>query len=880
MKHQNQTPTTHYLKDYTPSVFLIEEIHLHVDLYEEYALVKAILNIHRRDKDTVKHLVLDGEELQLESVFLNGSELNSDQYQVDARSLTVFNVPDHFNLETVVKIEPQKNTQLSGLYKSGQQFCTQCESQGFRRITYFLDRPDVLTHFITTITANRTQYPLLLANGNLVDSQELTGNRHWVKWDDPTLKPCYLFALVAGNLEMLEDTFITQSGRQVQLKIYVEHGKRNQAQHAMSALKQAMAWDEEQYGREYDLDIYMIVAVSDFNFGAMENKGLNIFNDKYILAKPETATDEDFVNVQSVVGHEYFHNWSGNRVTVRDWFQITLKEGLTVFREEQFTADHTSKVVKRIQEVNTIRSAQFAQDASPMAHPIQPDSYMEVNNFYTVTVYEKGAEVIRMLYTILGEQKFRTAMDFYFAQNDGHAVTVEEFIQAMEHALQSDLAQFRRWYHQAGTPLLRIEDEYDDKNNIYTLTVSQSCPPTPGQAHKLPFHIPLAMGLLNASGHELLLQLDNEDAPSDSFTRLLELKQEKETFRFIHIPEKPIPSLLRHFSAPVKLHYDYSDDQLIFLMSSDTDVFNRWDASQQLIVRLLLNLTKQSQKNIPLSVPDHFLSALKKVFIESKEESVVAEIFSLPTLSCLMEEMTVIDTDAIHAAREWLIQKIASHLRQEFIDFYELHKHIRPYSLEPKEIGLRRLKNLVLMYLAYSGDKAILPVCFEQFKQANNMTDVMGAMQALINIESEQRAAVLSLFYHRWHHEYLVVNKWFSLQAQSTLPNTLKVVKNLTQHPAFDQKNPNSVRSLIAAFAAHNPYQFHQSSGEGYVFLVDHILAIDTFNPQLAARMVEPLIRWKKFDSHRQQLMKTQLERIAHTVKVSSNVLEIVSKSL
>ncbi len=881
---EQQTPKVRYLKDYLPSDFLIASIFLHFDLHDDYAIVKSILNIHRNEANQNQlsaDLVLDGVGLELKQILLNGVVLKPEQYKQDEYSLTLFKPPAAFSLEIEVKIEPQRNTQLSGLYRTGQQFCTQCESEGFRRITYFLDRPDVLVHFTTTITANKEQYPTLLANGNLTDSRELENDRHWVKWEDPIAKPCYLFALVAGNLEVLEDTFITQSDRQVQLKIFIEAGKREQARFAMSALKMAMRWDEEVYGREYDLDIYMIVAVSDFNFGAMENKGLNIFNDRYILAKPETATDEDFINVQAVVGHEYFHNWSGNRVTVRDWFQITLKEGLTVFREHQFTADNTSHVVKRIQEVKTIRSTQFAQDASPMAHPIQPDSYMEVTNFYTVTVYEKGSEVIRMLYTLLGAKTFREAMDLYFSRNDGKPVTVHEFVQAMADVSQLDLTQFKHWYEQAGTPVLQVQDDYDPATQVYTLSIQQICPPTPGQSEKKAFHIPFALGLLDSQGQELSLQLNTETKPSESRTRVLNIKQFSETFQFINIPHKPVPSLLRHFSAPVKLRYDYSEDNLIFLMSHDPDAFNRWDASQQLAIRILLRLINHHQENTSLVVPENFIAALEKVFKDSNlDEAVIAEILTLPSENYLMEEMAVVDPDAIHWVREWLQKQIAIKLQKPFAAYYHQHKHLTPYGLEAKEIAGRRLKNAVLSYLTLLGGDEIYQTCLEQFYHANNMTDVMGAMTALNNVECEQRQEAITAFYQRWQNEALVVNKWFSLQAQSSLPNTLKVVQELVNHPAFDLKNPNSARSLLGSFALGNPYRFHQIDGKGYTFLADYVLKIDRFNPQLAARILEPLIHWKKFAGQRPQLMKEQLERIAATPKLSRDIYEIVSKSL
>jgi len=881
---ESHAPKVHHLKHYKSPDYMIDTAFLHFDLHEDHTLVKAILNFRKnpllKNSDT-SSVQLDGENMELISISLDGKMLNADQYRVDKKELIIFNVPDTFALETEVKIKPQGNKSLSGLYKTGKNFCTQCESHGFRRITYFLDRPDVLTRFTTTISADRARYPILLSNGNLTDSHELPHDRHWVKWEDPTYKPSYLFALVAGDLDVLEDIFITQSGRTVRLAIYVEFGKREQAVFAMTALKDAMRWDEEKYGREYDLDIYMIVAVSDFNFGAMENKGLNIFNDKYILAKPETATDDDFVGVQTVVAHEYFHNWSGNRVTVRDWFQITLKEGLTVFREQQFSGDMNSQVAQRIHDAKAIRNAQFTQDAGPMAHPIQPDSYIEVNNFYTVTVYDKGAEVIRMLHTLLGPKIFRKAMDLYFAQNDGQPVTVKEFVDAMENASGIDFTQFRKWYKQSGTPILTITDSYDAAKQTYTLNITQSCLPTPDQAQKEAMHIPFAIGLLNADGREIPLHLKEEALASKMLTRVLHLRQETENFEFTNVPVKPIPSLLRNFSAPVKLQYNYSDEDLIFLMSYDSDHFNRWEASQQLATRILLSLIKQHKKKQHLSAPQAYLNALQLVFSNKQlEAAVIAEILTLPSENYLLEQMEVIDVDAIHTIREWLKKHIALALRDQFAEFYLQHKKITAYRLDAKAMGQRRLKNLCLMYLADLGDGDIYRLCLEQFYQANNMTDVMGATTALLNVNCAERTEALTAFYHRWHEEALVVYKWFTLQATSTLPDTLKVVRSLTQHEAYDEKNPNCVRSLIGAFCNSNLVQFHQINGEGYAFLTDQVLKIDRFNPQLAARMAEPLIHWKKFDYQRQLLMKAQLQRILTDPKLSNDVYEIISKSL
>lgn len=881
---ENQTPQIQYLKNYTSSEFLIDDIFLHFDLDEDHTIVKSILKMHRRasEKKSFAPLVLDGANMKLLSLTLDGSQLNEDQFKTDERSLTIFSVPDQFTLEIEVKIKPQDNKTLSGLYKSGKIFCTQCESHGFRNITYFLDRPDILTRFTTTISADRNLYPILLSNGNLVDSHELTDGRHWVKWEDPTLKPSYLFALVAGNLEVVEDIFITQSERSVKLAVYVEPGKRDQALHAMSSLKEAMRWDEVNYGREYELDMYMIVAVNDFNFGAMENKGLNIFNDKYILAKPETATDDDFINITAVIGHEYFHNWSGNRVTVRDWFQITLKEGLTALRERQFTADMTSEVTARIKENNNLRNVQFPEDAGPMAHPIYPDSYIEINNFYTSTVYDKGAEVIRMICTLLGPKRFRKAMDLYFSRNDGHAVTVEEFVAAMEDGGEIDLTQFRRWYKQAGTPKLTVTDAYFPKEQTYTLTIAQECSPTPGQPTKQPFHIPVSIGLFTAEGKELDIQLKGEAMTEATTTKVLSLQEPSQTFQFIHVPSKPIPSLLRDFSAPVKLVYDYSDEALVFLMTHDTNLFNRWYAGQTLMLRIYSNLIKDYQEEKAFTVPDYFYASLLHLFKESEmhNPALIAEMLTLPTEHHLVAEITPVDVDAIHIARNWLKREVAQKLSTQLMDYYQRHSDSVSYQLDFTSIGRRRLKNLALNYLTTLEDKDIYQLCFKQFKQANNMTDTMGAFNALNNTDAEEREQAIISFYQRWQHDSLIIDKWFSLQAQSTLPNTFSQVKALSKHAAFQVKNPNRVRALLGVFSTLNPVRFHDISGEPYAFLTDFVLEINAFNPQLASRMVMPLIHWKKFDETRQRLMKAQLERIAETKNLSNDLYEIVSKSL
>ncbi len=627
----HQEPQPIYLKDYRVPTYFIDEIHLQVDLYEEETLVTSHMRVrhNRLSPNKIRDLVLNGEELILVSIKLDGKILPTSEYQLTDEGLTIPNVPDKFALEIVTKIYPQKNTVLSGLYRSRNTYCTQCEAQGFRRITYFIDQPDILSRYTTLITADKARYPFLLSNGNLVGSGDLENGRHWVKWEDPFKKPCYLFALVAGDFDVLQDKFMTQSNREVALNIYVEKGYSDQAYHAMYSLKEAMRWDEKVYGREYDLDIYMIVAISDFNMGAMENKGLNIFNTKYILAKPETATDDDYIHILSVIGHEYFHNWSGNRVTCRDWFQLSLKEGLTIFRDQSFTEDLLSHAVMRIQEVNSLREVQFPEDAGPLAHPVRPDSYIEINNFYTATVYNKGAEVLRMLQTILGKSLFRKGMDLYFARHDGQAVTIEDYVKIMEDVSGIDLTQFRLWYTQAGTPMVSVEDDYDSEQKIYRLTIHQSCHPTPGQPIKNPFFIPIKMGLLDQKGNDISLHLDDERIGKE---KVLSLTEGTHIFQFNDVPSYPVPSLFRHFSAPVKLHFAYSDADLQFLFKHDKDSLNRWEAGQTYALRVLLNLILDQQHGKTLHLPQEWPNMVDYILRQDKEDAyLLAEMLSLPS---------------------------------------------------------------------------------------------------------------------------------------------------------------------------------------------------------------------------------------------------------
>lgn len=866
-----EAPTI-YLKDYQVPDYLIDKIDLEFELGETSTLVKSHLIVHANpeSKNRNKDLVLLGDGLELKSVALDGKKLDAKQYKATPDLLTIKNVPEKFELEIHTIIKPQENTALSGLYKSSGNFCTQCEAEGFRRITYYLDRPDVMSRFTTTIIADATKYPVLLSNGNLIASGKLDKGRHWATWEDPFKKPSYLFALVAGDLEFIEDFFETKAGKRVTLRIYVEKGNQDKCQHAMNAVKKSMRWDEETFGREYDLDIYMIVAVSDFNMGAMENKGLNIFNTKYILAKPETATDQDFIHVDSVVGHEYFHNWSGNRITCRDWFQLSLKEGLTVFREQSFTGDITSKTVARIQDVNVLRASQFPEDAGPLAHPVRPDSYIEINNFYTPTVYEKGSEVIRMMQTILGEDLFRAGMDLYFERHDGQAVTTEDFVKAMEDASGIDLTQFRLWYSQAGTPVLQVQDHYDPVQKTYTLDIKQIIPDTPGQKDKKPMHIPVKMGLLDQSGKELVHDL-------------IHVKNPHEKFKFENINEQPVPSLLRGFSAPVKLQYNYSDAALQLLFKHDPDPFNSWEAGQKYAINLMLKLIRDFQEGKKLHLPDDFVDAFIYALRTIDDKLLLSEMLTLPSEKYLADQMEVVDVDAIHAVREFLQIEIAKQLKNMFMSKYQKHHDKSAYKFDMKSVGKRQFKNLCLGYLMTLNEPEINEnLGLQQFKHAlgNNMTDSIAALKFLSNIDGPQRDAALKEFYDKWRHEALVLDKWFSIQATSKLPKTLGNVKKLMQHSAFDIKNPNKVYSLVGAFCQQNPVHFHAANGEGYEFLAHVVLQLDPLNPQIAARMVTPLAQWRRYDKERQKLMKQQLDKILQNKKLSNDVYELVNKSL
>jgi aminopeptidase N len=880
----NQTPKPIYLKDYTPPAYLIERVELRFELGEEHTLVHSHLWVVRNPHIAFSHaypLILDGQQLELVALRLNGVSLEPTQYTLDTEHLTLPLVPDTCELEITTRIYPQTNTSLEGLYQSSGNFCTQCEAEGFRKITYFLDRPDVMAIYTTTLVADKARYPVLLCNGNLIASGALADGRHWARWHDPFKKPTYLFALVAGQLQRVEDTFTTRSGRQIALHLYVEPGNIDQCDHALRSLKKAMAWDEKVFGLEYDLDIYMIVAVGDFNMGAMENKGLNIFNTKYVLAKPDTATDADYQAIEGVIGHEYFHNWTGNRVTCRDWFQLSLKEGLTVFRDQEFSADMGSRAVKRISDVRLLRSSQFPQDAGPMAHPVRPESYIEINNFYTVTVYNKGAEVVRMMHTLLGKEGFRRGMDLYFSRHDGQAVSTDDFVSAMEDANGADLLQFRRWYSQAGTPELQVSGHYDPHARTYTLGIRQFCPPTPGQPSKEAFHIPLAMGLLAAEGHDLPLQLQGETAPVGT-SRVLELRQTEQEFQFVNVPSPPTPSLLRGFSAPVKLNLDFTDAVLTFVLAHDSDEFNRWEAGHTLATRTILKLVEERQLgkswSLPATVSAAFGQALSNPDLDP---ALLNQLFALPDENYLAEQMAIVDVNGIHDARNFVRCALAENLRDQLLTRYKTSQEIASdYAIDAAAIGRRSLKNRCLDYLMQLNDPDLRQLCLTQFHDAANMTDALSALGMLANCECPERLATLAAFHERWQHEPLVMDKWFTLQATSQLPNTLAEVKALLKHPAFNIKNPNKVRSLIGAFCHANPVRFHAIDGSGYTFLTTQVEQLNALNPQMAARLVGAFTRWRRYDAKRQALMRTQLEHILQIPHLSPDVYEITAKSI
>jgi aminopeptidase N len=882
-------PTTVYRKDYRRPDYRIEAVDLHFELGEEVTRVRSKLTVRldeaiRGDRPP---FVLTGEELELLGVWLDGRELSPREYHLAGDELTVQSVPARFEFETLVEIKPQENTTFSGLFKSSGNFCTQCEAMGFRRITWFVDRPDVMARYTTTIVADRERYPVLLSNGNRVENQQLEGDRHRVKWEDPFPKPSYLFALVAGDLRCHSGSFVTCSGREVRLEIWVEPQNIDRCEHALRSLIKAMKWDEEVFGLEYDLDIFMIVAVGDFNAGAMENKGLNVFNSKYVLARPETATDDDYEGIEAVIAHEYFHNWTGNRVTCRDWFQLTLKEGLTVYRDRRFSADMMSAAVKRIRDVKQLRTFQFAEDAGPMVHPIRPESYISMDNFYTATVYEKGAEVVRMYETLLGRDGFRRGMDLYFERHDGQAVTCDDFRDAMADANGVDLDHFDRWYSQMGTPAVSARGEYDAEARSYALTLRQSLAPaadgasSPDAEEPEPLQIPIAVGLLGPDGRDLPLQLAGEATPSASSTRVLELVESEATFTFAGLDAAPVPSLLRGFSAPVKLEMERSREQLAFLMAHDSDAVSRWDAGQELAEILLLELVEDCAAGRPLKLDALYSDAFGEVLSDSSlDGSQKALALQLPGERLLGQAQEQVNVDGLHAAREFMLRELAAAHRDELAAARERCRTGAPYAIDKLSIDRRRLANAALAYLSLLGEPETTAWVVRQFETADNMTDLEAALISLVDIEGSEREAALESFYQRFQGDPLVIDKWFSVQARCKLPDTLARVLDLAGHPDFNLRNPNRARSLIGFFTVGNQVRFHAPDGAGYRFLADVTLELDSMNPQLAARLVSSFNPWRRFDAERRALMKQQLERIAGHPALSKDVFEIVGRAL
>ena len=876
-----EKPKTTYRHDYTPPDYWIESVDLDFELDEDCTRVRSTLLVRRNEilQGDPPAFVLNGEQLHLESVAVDGRRLDPREYEEDHAELRVFSVPASFSFETVVTLNPAKNTALSGLYCTGNLFCTQCEAMGFRRITYFPDRPDIMSRYSTTITADDMRYPVLLSNGNLVEDEMLGDGRRRVRWEDPFPKPCYLFALVAGDLRCHGGTFTTCSGREVKLEIWVEPENIDMCEHALASLANAMKWDEEKFGREYDLDIYMVVAVNDFNMGAMENKGLNVFNAKYVLAKPETATDDDCLGIEAVIGHEYFHNWTGNRVTCRDWFQLTLKEGLTVFRDQQFTADMTSAAVKRIDDVKVLRAAQFPEDAGPMKHPIRPDSYISMDNFYTPTVYNKGAEIIRMLNTMLGVEGFRKGMDLYFERHDGQAVTCDDFVAALANANDENLEHFMRWYAQPGTPEIEASGRYDAQAKTYTLRLSQRNAAAPKGAK--PLQMPVLVGLLGRDGHDLALDVEGPTVRKRGASAILELTETEHDFVFRGVTEAPVPSVLRDFSAPVKLRMHRSREELAFLMAHDSDSFSRWDAGQELATGLLLDMTADAAAGRTLSLDPLLSDAFGKILADSRlDHSLRSLALSLPGEKVLGQEMDVIDVDALHAAREFTLRSLAAVHREALTSLYRSLASPRAYSSDATSIADRRIKNTALAYLACLGDDEAAQLVRDQFDHANNMTDSQSALGLLVDLGGDACERALTVFYERWRNDPLVLDKWFSVQAMGKRPETLDHVMSLSRHSDFSFKNPNRLRSLVGVFCAANQVRFHDASGRGYGFLADVVLDLNEMNPQIAARMVSQFNQWKRFDPARRDLMQGQLERIASQPSLSKDVYEIVNRAL
>jgi aminopeptidase N len=868
-----------YRENYRPYAWSLDSAKLQFDIGQDSTRVESEFRISRNPvADSVSDIELDGEQMELLAVSVDGRNLLPGDYSCDQDRLVIHKAPDTCTLNIEVLIKPHENTALEGLYPSGDFLLTQCEAEGFRKITYFPDRPDVMTRFEVTIIADRRRYPVLLSNGNVVDSGEFDDGRHWVSWKDPFAKPSYLFALVAGNLAHIEDHFITRSGRDVTLRVYVEHDNIDRCDHAMQSLINSIKWDEERFDLEYDLDIYNIVATNDFNMGAMENKSLNIFNSKYVLARPDTATDSDYQGIEGVIGHEYFHNWTGNRVTCRDWFQLTLKEGLTVFRDQEFSSDMQSRAVKRIRDVRELRSRQFPEDTGPMSHPIRPEKYLEINNFYTMTVYQKGATIIRMYHTLLGEEGFQKGMKLYFQRHDGQAVTCDDFLAAMADANGVNLERFSRWYGQSGTPEVTVWSSHDAANASFTLHLSQHTAPTNDQKEKQALVIPFAVGLLSQSGEEYPLQLAGEESPSAT-SRLLLLEEEQQSFTFVNIPEEPVPSLLRDFSAPVKLKYAYSANDLALLMASDSDAFVRWEAAQLLAQGQILDNQGRHARGAEMRL-DRCLVDAFRCLLEDRDidPALLAEAIILPGEGYLAEQVAVVDVDGIHAARQYVKCQLAGALQSWFSSRYEELNDGQPYDKSSAAMARRSLKNVCLDYLLEEAGGTKLAEA--QLAASDNMTDTLAALRGLVWVGAEVVPAALRAFEQHWKEDALVMDKWFVIQATKPSTDTVKTVRALLDHAAFSITNPNKVRSLIGAFSMMNPTGFHTADGSGYQLHADQVIALDALNPQVASRMASAFNPWTRYDRSRKAMMKAELERIVSVDGLSPDVFEIISTAL
>jgi aminopeptidase N len=877
-------PLTKRRLEYRPPAFLVDTLHLAFDLDPEATEVTATLAYRRNPgaaaQDRAAPLVLDGEQQEDVRVEIDGRAVPARDLKLGPRQLTLEHAPDRGVLTIRSRIAPARNVALEGLYLSAGVFCTQCEPEGFRRITYFPDRPDVLTQYTVTMRAERARYPVLLSNGNLVESGSLGEGRHYATWRDPFRKPSYLFAAVAGDLAALRDTFTTASGRTVELRIYSTRENLPRCHHAMASLKRAMRWDEERFGREYDLDTFMIFCADDFNMGAMENKGLNIFNSRLVLADPAVATDADFNAIEGVIGHEYFHNWTGNRVTCRDWFQLSLKEGLTVFRDQEFSSDMASRAVERIAAVEYLRREQFAEDAGPMAHPVRPDEYQEINNFYTSTVYEKGAEVIRMQHTLLGGDAFRRGMDLYFQRFDGQAVTCDDFVQAMQDASGTDLAQFRRWYAQAGTPVVSARGHYDARNRTYTLELAQRTAPTPGQPRKLPFHVPVRVGLVGPDGRDLPLRLAGETADARP-TRVLSLTEPAQAFRFVDVPVRPVPSLLRGFSAPVKLEVEYSEADLILLATHDSDPVNRWDAAQRTFTNAILRLAHAARTGQPLLLPDSVVTLAGRLLAdEASDPALIALGLSLPDPAYVAALEPVLDVNGVTLAWRTVQRELAVRHRAAFERVEATRRPAGAYSPAPEHVALRSLANASLRYLGAIDDAPARRLARDRYARAGNMTDAIAALAAVKDSASAERDDLYAQFEARWRDEPLVLDKWFALQARSQRDDALARVRALLAHPRFNARNPNRVRSLVGAFALGNFARFHAPDGAGYEFTAEQVLSLDPANPQLASALAGAFNLWKRFAEPRRSAMQRALNRIARAPGLSPDVREVVTRTL